>query len=409
MAPIGIVDEARMEWARADALVKDESGREYVAIHPGYACKSQGKYRRVLASRIVLCVVIAITETMVIVGQVLPYVHNVLDTEFSDSEETWPLSLSVWSGWFTAESLSVHFTYAQQNVPAEVVVTIASVLTVLCVVMTAVYAALRSYNESARGVDATSNLHVLAEYGRARPGEAKQPSNPFSYVNRRVENNRLVANVPLEQRELRRRKVDRLIGIIIFSLLLVAAALVLVTVALLSHKFTSEYARYSGKLDAGFIILTLLLLMYIVSLVLLAVPHASNLHLCRLSPPTRCVLMVAHEGDEMNDMPPVAWLRQHPEHHYDSAITGPNVFVPGVAQGIPMALPAPPVDTLRATPSVSDATHPSSSQRNGAPPPEGGYQSSTYYNPPPQLFNVRSDAVAAAAACSGARRVKTVD
>ncbi|KAK7196060.1 hypothetical protein NESM_000540100 [Novymonas esmeraldas] len=300
------------------------------------------------------------------------------------------VNAAVWRAWVDLLGASLVFG-AGAAVELKVMCVVTSVLGFVSVVLSAVWAGMWAVHERQRLADQTANRDVLSLHGRCAPGSTVLPANPFEYANRRVENRSLVACVPLETREARRRKHDRNIGIATFSMLIGAAAAALVATVLMKEGSDSFFSPFHGVLWTGVVLYAVATGVGVIGFIVVVIPPATGLLLCRARPVERCVLMIADEESEMRGVPAPSPREADVNAAFLQSPLS-NVLVNGVAHGMPVALPGPPVDSLYAPPAASGAAQvpPSAHRLDPSCGDAGGYQSATYYAPPPQLFNVRA-------------------
>lgn len=332
--------DAELAAAVADVVVRDKQGRMYVPLLPQYSCATAERYRCVLICRVVLCALAGAVLVLSVVGDVVPFCADGYFgyVGWSRYYYLWP---SMGDSWMAADG-ELH------SVIGLSMATIA--LSIICVALLSVFAAQWRTHERERRADEALCLRVCAHFGRPRPGQTVLPDDPLLYANQRVENRGVVASVPLEQRELRRRKRDWDMGVAIFSMLLVTAALALVVLVLMVTMCSSVADEFTAS--PGPALYGVAMGAALVSSIVIAIPEVANVLLCRAPRVERCMLMVAHEADEDDGDAAAALLLLQRLGLSRRALRGntsgvgfghdgANPLTSGVQHGIPMALPGP--------------------------------------------------------------------
>lgn len=404
-----------------EGLVRDDGGYPYVALHPIYST-STGTRKRILAFRIVVCILSLVVLVCAIVGQVVPFgeykrldrAGKLVKTRFT---------YSVWEVKEYDKKGQLGDTDNNEDaggLQSFAVLTV--IFSLVAFVLAAVHASCWHLNERARMDEEDANDKLQAKYGVERTGN-QESDDSFPYGNECIENDR-VDCIPFEEAEAKRRRLDRDLGISTFSLLLATAVCALITVALMATFYSKHIANKSNpKYTSGLPLFIVALLLAVAAFVLLAIPAATALYLCGAPPLPRADLMKVYSDEqdtETREMQPRQPHTQPAAHdaaidngcHHSSgetqcdkhqqqpamelyshhsppppppAQTQPvmNPFYPpntfdnnhhnvAVAQGIPVALPGPPMELLQQQQQQSE------------------YTSGVYFEAPPQLFNVRN-------------------
>ncbi|KAK7196123.1 hypothetical protein NESM_000547200 [Novymonas esmeraldas] len=311
----GAIDDSTAT-AVGETLVVDAHRRHYLTVLPRYSCATADDYRRVLAWRIVLCVLTVVVLVLSVVGQVVPYVSRTCD-RYGRCINTYDGTIK-YGEWTETNSWTM---YSIGLFPLSIV---ASCVAGVLVALTITFACLWSSDESQRCAEAAMNRRVLRLYGRVRGDTHVDQLSDFPYANRCVTNTGLVEHVPLEVREAARAKRDRDVGIAIFSLYIVYFGLDLTMVMFMFTTVpTSSYSYYNyyysedvGVQGAGVVVCTIALIIAVLAFVLVAIPQATDLSLCHPRQVTRCFLMLVHEdGDAIEDTALVAAARLLVERH----------------------------------------------------------------------------------------------
>ncbi|KAK7198881.1 hypothetical protein NESM_000854600 [Novymonas esmeraldas] len=391
-----------------EGLVYDHSGRPYVAMHPIYS-SSNGTRACVLAFRITVCLLSLVVLVLSIVGQIVPYLKDV------DDDDTW--YYTVWEEQRVDDNGDASSKMLDSNAALAVFAILTGIFALVSFILAAVYASQWARAERERRAEERDSAELQSKHGRRRESAAPRNDNrsserrgrrisdsdsdSFPYTNERVLNSGLVASVPHEEREANRRRLDRDMGIAIFSMLLCAAVCGFVTVILMGVGYSIDGyggSTYQTELVAGFALFLVAFLLAVAAFILLAVPAATRLYLCCPPPVEDSELMAVREDEEdETTVPPPTAPRNPYQTGYTNAATahGGGGGVDGhVAHGIPMALPGPPVASLlpsTAPPSGGGAYEMSERPPAPAPPPppparEGEYTTGVYFRPPPQLF-----------------------
>ncbi|KAK7196059.1 hypothetical protein NESM_000540000 [Novymonas esmeraldas] len=303
----------------ADTHVMDGQRRRYVTVLPPY-CSSTEDYVRVLAWRIVLCMLTLPVLVLSVVAQVVPYIHQ---------ECSWYVHVCFRSGGCPGSDGGYYYYLVTQESSTTMysiglfpLCIVACVFALVLLALTITFAALWMWDESRRRAEAAMNRRVLRLYGRARADGCVDELSNLPYANKCVTNAGLVRHVPLEAREVARAKRDRDVGISIFSLYLVYLALDLSVVCIMFIIPRDSEVGYwcvyeSKKYTTGTILSVIALGLGVLSVVLVAVPQAANLSLCCPRRVTRCLLMIAHEEDEaIADTAALAAARLLLERHH---------------------------------------------------------------------------------------------
>lgn len=410
--------------AEQAGLVRDNRGYAYVALHPGYSERRTVR-QYVLAFRIIVCIFSFIVLLLSIIGQVIPFCQE-------GKEGRYQIHYTVWQEQVYTKKISkaIIVEYNEHAKGVQVFAILAAVFGLVAFILAAFFASCWPQSEAARRAEEDANEKLQVNYGTERTGSQDSDDTVFPYENERVVNDR-VAYIPFEAEERRRRRQDRDLGIALFSLLLAAALCALITLIFMSTFRSNQIDEYYQPKDReGLPLFIVALVFAVVAAVLVAIPPATKLYLCCAPPAVPADLMVleaaqeesatqhvrtqaapraaaehgsrgsakkhqretqsydygeyTQEEEEMRNSrhtspppppPPAAQMQPATNPYYPPNLGDANNTNMAVAQGIPMALPGPPIEALQ-----------QQQQQQ-----QSGYTSGAYYEAPPQLFNVRNN------------------
>lgn len=266
----------------------------------------------------------------------------------------------------------------------EAFVVFTAVAEVIAFILGAVYAAAWAGVEAKRRTEKGANAELQRACGKARNSTEDSNRMSFPFSNIHVESQGHVKTIPIEVVEDRRQKRDNDLGSAFFGTLVVAAAMVAITVALVADfKSRYIYVDFHTTWDAGFGLFIAALILAVIGFILLAVPQLTYLYMCRRQAIERCQLMLVDVNRPLQDA-------QASAHAQDLTHTYAE---------LPVALPGLGRHPLRVPSRASSDGNNEAEQRVSPHTPAGysdvpepdqnvNYSSATYYTAPPPLFNV---------------------
>lgn len=157
-----------------DGLVRDHYGRQYVAIHPIYSASDAGR-RRVLACRVVVCLLSLVLLVLAVAGQIVPFCYVAKSAKKDDVEY-----YSAWSEKRVKSGRTSKSELRDDNAGEAALAVLTVIFGLVAFVLAAVYAAHWSRDEAERRREEDANRRLQAVYGAERESRDASSSDRSS-------------------------------------------------------------------------------------------------------------------------------------------------------------------------------------------------------------------------------------